>query len=106
MAMSKSIAQSFVSGLAASLVLSGRREEVEKMAQAEQDFPFRLMFIEAALGRREAALDALQRMRAGEPQRVALAMMQPELSMLRDEPRWRAVRRSLNVPDSPLEPRP
>jgi hypothetical protein len=92
--------------LAAALVLTGRREEVEKMAKEEQGFPFRLMFIEAALGKREAALDALQRMRAGEPQRVALAMMQPELSMLRHEPRWLAVRRSLNAPDLPLEPRP
>lgn len=93
--------------LASSLVVAGRRNEVETMAQEEQDFPFRLLFIQAALGNRQAALDALDRMRADEPQRVALAMMQPELAMLRDEPRWGAVRRSLKVPEpSPFEPRP
>jgi TolB-like protein len=93
--------------LAAPLVLTGRREQAEQMAREEQDFPFRLMFIQAALGNRPAALDALERMRAEEPQRVALAMVQPELAMLRGDPRWQAVRRSLRVPEpSPLESRP
>jgi TolB-like protein len=93
--------------LATALVLTGRREQAETMARQEQDFPFRLMFIHAALGNRTAALDALERMRAAEPQRVALAMVQPELAMLRGDPRWHAVRRSLRVPEpSPLEPRP
>ena len=92
--------------LAAPLVQTGRRRDAERMALEEQGFPFRLMFIEAALGDRRAALDALERMRVEEPQRVALAMMQPELWMLRTEPRWLAVRRSLKVPASPVEPRP
>ena len=93
--------------LASSLIAAGRRQEVEKMAQEEQGFPFRLLFIQAALGNPDAALDALERMQVEEPQRVAQAMVQPELAMLRGDPRWRAVRRALRVPESsPLEPRP
>jgi TolB-like protein/Tfp pilus assembly protein PilF len=93
--------------LALAYVRLGRRAEVERMAVDEQGYPFRLAFIHAALGNNAAALDALEAMRTGEPQRVALAMMQPELAMLRSEPRWQAIRRSLGITEeSPVDLRP
>ena len=88
-------------------VHSGRQDDVLTMAGEERAFPFRLAFIHAALGNDAAALDALEMMRTGEPQRLALTMMQPELARLRSEPRWRAIRRSLGITDgSPVDLRP
>ena len=60
-----------------------------------QGFPFRLAVIYAALDDRPRALDALEAMFASEPQRLAMFMAQPELAMLRDDPRWIALRRRL-----------
>jgi TolB-like protein/Tfp pilus assembly protein PilF len=93
--------------LARMYVRSGRTAEVVRMAAEEREFPFRLTFIQAALGNNAAALDALEAMRSSEPQRVALTMMQPELAMLRSDPRWQAIRRSLGISGgSPVDPRP
>ena len=93
--------------LALPYVRTGRRDLVEKLAVTHKDYPFRLIFIHAALGDRDRALEALERMLASEPQRLATAMMQPELAMLRDDPRWVELRRKLRVPpELPVEPRP
>jgi serine/threonine-protein kinase len=87
-------------------VKTGRRDAVEKLAIAHQGYPFRLAFIYAALGDENRALEALERMFATEPQRLALTMMQPELAMLRDDARWIALRRKLKVPQEPqVQPR-
>ena len=82
-------------------VRSGRRDVVEKLAITHRDYPFRMAFIQAALGNGPRALDALEAMFASEPQRLAVAMMQPELAALRDDPRWIALRRKLDVPQEP-----
>jgi eukaryotic-like serine/threonine-protein kinase len=80
------------------LVKLGRRHEVENLAIAHRAYPFRLAFIYAALGEEDRALQALESMVEREPQRVAIAAMQPELAALRSNPRWAAVRGKLNLP--------
>jgi len=93
--------------LALPYVRTGRRDAAEQLAIAHKNYPFRLTFIYAALGDDTRALDALESMFASEPQRLANAMMQPELAMLRDEPRWVALRRQLKIPtELPVQPRP
>jgi hypothetical protein len=93
--------------LARPYVRTGRREEAERLAVVHKAYPFRLSFIYAALGDRTRALDALESMFATERQRLASAMMQPELAMLRDDPRWIALRRQLQIPAAlPVQPRP
>jgi len=83
---------------ALAFVQAGRRDAVERMAAEEHGFPFRLALIHAALGDRARTLDALEAMFASEPQRIAAFLMQPELAMLRTEPRWLALRRKLKLP--------
>lgn len=92
--------------LALAYVRSGQRGEVERMAVEDRAYPFRMAFIEAALGNTDGALTALERMFVGERQRVATAMMQPELAMLRDHPRFVALRKALAIPDGPLPVEP
>ena len=86
---------------------TGRRGAVEQLAIAHKGYPFRLAYIYAALGDENRALEALEQMFVDEPQRLALVMMQPELAMLRDDPRWIALRRKLKVPPGlPVQSRP
>jgi len=89
------------------LVRMGRGGEAAKLAVAHEGYPFRLAIIYAALGDERRALDALELMLAREPQRVVITTMQPELAMLRDDPRWIALRRTLKLPtELPVQPRP
>jgi TolB-like protein/Tfp pilus assembly protein PilF len=86
------------------LIGLGRREEVQALARKHQAYPFRAAIIQAALGDEDGALSALERMFEGEAQRLAILLMQPELRSLRQNPRWTALRRKLNIPaDLPVQ---
>lgn len=93
--------------LALPYVMTGRRAAAEKLANGQNDYPFRLAFIYAALGDESRALDALELMFEREPQRLVMTTVQPEFAGLRDDPRWIALRRKLKLPtELPLQPRP
>ena len=84
--------------MAYAYVVAGRRAEVERMAAAHDDSPFRLVMIYAALGDKDRALRALNRAADILPQRVGLLLMHPETAPLRGDPRFAAVRRKLGLP--------
>ena len=83
---------------AAAYVRAGRRAEVERWPIGQDQFPYRQAVIYAALGDKDAAFDALNRAIDTQPQRVAGLLMFPEMAGLRDDPRYRAVRKRLNLP--------
>jgi hypothetical protein len=83
--------------LAYAYVKAGRRAEAERLAIANEGFPFRAAIIHAALGDKEGAFDALERMAVSEPQRLGLTLMFPELTELRGDPRYESLRKKLRL---------
>jgi tetratricopeptide (TPR) repeat protein len=76
---------------------TGRREEAEKMAIGTN--PFNQAVIFAALGDKERALEAMERSDEAGPFRVGRQFTWPELAIIRDDPRMKALRKRLGLPD-------
>jgi hypothetical protein len=83
---------------AVAYVRAGRRAEVERWPIGQNQFPYRQAIIYAALGANDAAFDALDRAIDTQPQRVAPILMAPEMAGLRNDPRYGALRKRLNLP--------
>jgi tetratricopeptide (TPR) repeat protein len=83
---------------ASTLVRAGRRAEVEALARANPDHAQRQLFTQAALGNRDLAFAALDRMVIDEPHRVPLIVNYPELEILRSDPRLDAIRTRFRLP--------
>ena len=84
--------------LAQAYVLAGRRTDAEKLAAANRGYPFREAIIYAALGDKDRAFEALERMRISEPQRLPIVLVQPEITEgLREDPRFEALRKKLKL---------
>ena len=83
--------------LAHAYVKIGRRGAAEQLARTHGGFPFHQAIIAAALGDNDAAFAALGRMVTAEPQRLALLLAQPELSVLRADRRLVALRARLRL---------
>jgi hypothetical protein len=93
--------------LAHAYVRAGRRAEAEKMLAGNEAYPFRLAIIYAALDDTDPAFEALARMRDTEPNRLLYLLTAPELSTLRGDVRFAALRKSLNLPpEAPSDPTP
>jgi hypothetical protein len=60
--------------------------------------PFREANIYAALGDKDRAFEALERMFSSEPQRLAQLLAQPEMAVLQGDLRLTALRKKLNLP--------
>ena len=70
----------------------GRRAEAEHVAAEHKDgAPSVLAMIYAAIGDKNRAFDALERMAAVEPQRVPIVLMYPEMAPMRGDPRLTAL---------------
>jgi serine/threonine-protein kinase len=78
-------------------VMSGRRAEVERMA-ASHDHPFRLAVIYAALGDKDRTFAFLDQAIETVPHRVSWILANPEMALLRGDPRLPAIRKRLNLP--------
>lgn len=78
--------------------LSGRREEAEKMASAAQ-YPNEQALIFAGLSDKERTLEALERMGALGPGRVGDYLNFPQLAFLRGDPRVKALRKKVRLPE-------
>jgi tetratricopeptide (TPR) repeat protein len=78
---------------------AGRRADAEALAAQRKEFPASQVLIHAGLGNRDRAFEALERMAAEEDPRVGIYLTYPELASLRDDPRMRALRKSLSLPD-------
>jgi serine/threonine protein kinase len=77
---------------------AGRRADAERLATENQEYQYRATIIYAALGDRDRAFEALDRTAAREPQRVPLLLTWPEMSALRDDGRFAAIRQRFGLP--------
>ena len=80
--------------------VTGRRAEAEKIAARNAHFPNRQALIYAALGDKDRAFEALERLAALNPRRAGAYLNYPELSVLRNDPRADVLRRKLGFPPS------
>jgi tetratricopeptide (TPR) repeat protein len=78
---------------------SGRREEALKLATASGDNPFWQTLIYAGLGDRDHAFEALDRMARLGPGRIGQYLTFPELAVLRGDPRLKALRKKVGLPE-------
>jgi serine/threonine-protein kinase len=76
---------------------AGRREEAEKLAAAAGPFAQALIF--AGLGDKERTLEALDRMTVLGPVRVGRNLYFPEFDLIRGDPRVKAVRKKVGLPE-------
>ena len=86
-------------GLALAYVLLGRRAEAEAVAAEHKDGdPYALAMIYTALGDKDRAFDALERLAVQKPHRVPRLLVQPMMAGLRSDPRWAPFRKRFNLP--------
>jgi serine/threonine protein kinase/tetratricopeptide (TPR) repeat protein len=78
---------------------AGRRDEAEKLAASLAPNPFQEALIYAGLGDKDRTLEALERMTALGPARVGGALNSPELAFLRGDPRVKAIRKKVGLPE-------
>ncbi len=78
---------------------AGRREEAEKLAVSWQGDPIVHAMTFAGLGDKERTLEALERMAPLGPFRLGRALKYPELALLRVDPRLKALRKKVGLPD-------
>ena len=75
----------------------GRRDEAERMAAASRYANERAL-IYAGLGDKDRLIEALEGMAALGPQRIGLMLNEPELALLRGDPRLRQLRDKVGLP--------
>jgi hypothetical protein len=78
---------------------AGRRAEAEKLAAAAAGNPFSEAIIFAGLGDKDRVLEALDRMAALGAARIGRALNAPEFALLRGDPRAKALRRKVGLPE-------
>ena len=83
--------------MAPAYVLSGRREEAERMLTMHEH-PLRRAVIHAALGDRDRTVEALSAAADITPHRVAIMLVSPGMSFLRGDPKLEPVRKKLKLP--------
>src|SRR5262245_17700309 len=80
-------------------VALGRRAEAEALAAEHADgLPSGQVAIYAALGDKDRAFDALQRMAATQPLRMPLQLAMPAMAPLRGDPRFTSLRERFRLP--------
>jgi hypothetical protein len=78
---------------------SGLRIRQSQVAAEHEDGPPSVVAeIYAALGDKDRAFDALERMAVVEPQRLPIMLMYPEMAVLRGDPRLTALRKRFGLP--------
>jgi tetratricopeptide (TPR) repeat protein len=78
---------------------AGRREEAEKVAAEVSPNPFNQALVFAGLGDRDRTLDALERMDVLGPVRIGRALTFPEFAFVRGDPRVKALRTKVGLPE-------
>jgi lipopolysaccharide biosynthesis regulator YciM len=79
---------------------AGRREDAEKLAASTPSInPFNRALVFAGLGDKECALEAVDRMSVVGPVRIGSLLSLPELALLRGDPRVKALRKKVGLPE-------
>jgi len=81
------------------LARAGRREDAEKVAVEISPNPFNQALVFAGLDDKARTLDALERMAALGPVRIGRALTFPEFAFVRGDPRVRALRKKVGLPE-------
>jgi TolB-like protein len=76
----------------------GRRDEAEKLVDTDRLYPYHQALALIGMGERDRAIEALERMAPYGPVRVGVALAVPELDTVRDDPRLKALRREVGLP--------
>lgn len=77
----------------------GRRQDAERIAREDRSNPFHQVLAYVGLGDKDRAFEALGRMAPQGPVRVGIALACPELEILRGDPRARALRKEVGLPE-------
>ena len=78
---------------------AGRREEAEKFAAAAAPNALTQALTFAGLGDKDRALEALERLASNGAVRVGRALNSPEFALLRGDPRVKALRKKVGLPE-------
>jgi serine/threonine-protein kinase len=78
---------------------AGHREEAEKLAAAAATRPFNQALTFAGLSDKDRTFEALDRMSVLGPFRIGRALTFPEFAFLRGDPRLKALRRKVGLPE-------
>jgi serine/threonine-protein kinase len=78
---------------------TGRREEAEKLAAANADWPNRQVLIYAGLGDKDRAFQALEGMVTARDERTRWYLTYPELDIVQGDPRLKTIRKEVGLPD-------
>jgi hypothetical protein len=78
---------------------AGRREEAEKLAAAVAPNAFSQAIIYAGLGDKDRTLEALDRVAGLGAARIGRALNSPEFALLRGDPRVKALRKKVALPE-------
>ncbi len=84
--------------LAYAYARAGRRDEAEKLAAVLPN-PFQQARVFAGLGDKDRTLEALNRMATQGPVRIGRTLNNPEFALLRGDPRLKALRKKVGLPD-------
>ena len=78
---------------------AGHREEAEKLAATVARNPFQQALIYAGLGDKDRTFEALDRMTVQGPVRIGRALTFPEFSLVHGDPRVKALRKKVGLPE-------
>ena len=76
----------------------GRHDEAEKIIELASPFPYHQALALIGMGERDRAIAALEKMVPTGPVRVGLALAVPEFDALRNDSRFKALRREVGLP--------
>jgi serine/threonine-protein kinase len=86
------------SWLAQAYVMTGRRADAAALAAEHADSPSNLATIYASLGDKDRAFEALERVAVVQPHHVGKILVNPEMAVLRGDPRLAPFRKRFNLP--------
>ena len=92
-------ARDYIGFLGRAYARAGRRDEAEKLAAAVSSNPFQQAVIFGGLGDKDRTLEALDRMAVVGPFRIGRILTWPELALLRGDPRLKALRKKVGLPE-------
>ena len=78
--------------------MTGRRAEAATLAAEHADSPSNLATIYASLGDKDRAFEALERVAVVQPHHVGKILINPEMTVLRGDPRLTALRERFGLP--------